>query len=316
MNSKIVLSVFIAFLVSISILYGFQSWSKSYVDIFRLQDDFYSQQFDNTKKIVILGSSEIANLNMTYINMGVSSFGYDVYNLGLPADNPVERYQSIDKIISLQPSLIIYGIGILDFVESSNIELFIDKPKNPLPEVQDLYSVLNTNSFDFESPKFLSLKVLDSIMFEILGISSEDNIIKDKTPFYLHGLDVYKISNSTNIISDYNSRQVSNKITESSKNPAVLALHQIIDKVDQAGIDLIIITTPKHYVYFDNLSKEQEMTYENILNSLSAKNISIYRFDDKYVDKNIWYDYRHVAIHPDGIVFSQDVLNLILEKIN
>ena len=91
----------------------------------RLQNDFYSQKFsDNKKKIFLLGASNVDRLNSTHISEILinNNRAYDVYNLSTPSDRPLERLWSIEKMISLKPELIVYGLSIrLKFCVNSNV---------------------------------------------------------------------------------------------------------------------------------------------------------------------------------------------------
>lgn len=243
----------------------------------------------------------------------MSQPNYQVYNLGIGADVPTERLQTIDKIIELHPKLVVYGIGIRDFMERSEIQLQLDKPKNPLPDINQLLSLFKGTEakLNLESPKFLSLKVIDNFLFNVMGISNEDNIIKDRTPFYLHGKDVYEIKSSTNIESDFHNRPALRYIEPPNSNVELFALKQIVTKLQENNIEIVFFTTPKARVYFDNLSDKQSQVFDSILAELERNQVTIYRLDDKYADMNIWFDYRHVAIDQHGLIYSKDIAEII-----
>lgn len=309
--------VFIAFLISLTALLGFQMWAKSNIDTFRLQENFFTQDFDDQKKIFILGSSEVANLNATFINEAVSVYGFEIYNLGSPADTPIERLETIDRIISLKPELIVYGIGLRDFTEMSDMKLKIEKPVDILPQIQSIYQFVDFYDFKlFESPKFLSLKIIDTILYNFLGISSTENIIKDRTPFYLHGLDVYKIKTHEEVISEFNTRLLLQDMQSPTNNQNVIAFLKILEKFHKNNIDVIVFTTPKHQIYFDKLSSINKENFEKSIYIISQTGVPLHRFDDKYSEQEIWYDYRHVAIDQAGIIFSKDVTDLIINYFN
>ena len=69
-------------------------------------------------------------------------------------------------------------------------------------------------------------------------------------------------------------------------------------------------------IYFENLSSFNKETFEQSLSIISTTGVPVYRFDDKYAQQNIWYDYRHVVIDEVGIIFSEDILNLIIDHID
>jgi len=112
--TKIIISVLIAFIISFSSLLIFLNWNYENDELARWGDKFYLQNFDgDATKIVILGSSQTARLNATYIENKISSFNqeYEVYNLSIVANKPQHRFSSLDRIISIKPDLVLYGVG-------------------------------------------------------------------------------------------------------------------------------------------------------------------------------------------------------------
>lgn len=305
-------------MISFISLIFFQDWARSNIDVFKLQDEFYSKKaYHSDDLILVLGSSEVANLNMTHIQNNLLSPNYQTYNLGTGADVPTERLQTVDKIIELRPKIIVYGIGIRDFVERSEIQLQLEKPKNQLPNVDLLYDLFASEfpRIHLDSPKFLSLKVIDNFLFTMLGVTDTDDIIKDRTPFYLHGKDVYEIRNSSYIESDFYKRPSLRYVEPPNSNMELSALQKIVTELRDNNIKVVFFTTPKAQVYFDNLNNEQKQTFELILDELAKNEIMIYRLDDRYADLDIWYDYRHVAINQHGLIYSEDVLEIINNEI-
>ncbi len=148
-----------------------------------------------------------------------------------------------------------------------------------------------------------------------MGISTSDNLIKERTPFYLHGEDVYVIKNFTEIESDFLGRPSLRYVEPAEPNIELNALKQLSAKLVENKIKIIFFTTPKARVYFDNLSEENNKTFSSILDSLSKDGFTIYRLDDKYADHNIWYDYRHIVINQRGIEFSEDVSQFVIDTI-
>ena len=113
MNAKIVISVLIAFIISFTAFTLFLNWTSEFDELSQSKKEFYSQNFESGNNIVILGSSQTGRLNSTYIEEKISSnIKYDVYNLSIPANRPDHRLSSLDKIIAMNPKLLIYGIGL------------------------------------------------------------------------------------------------------------------------------------------------------------------------------------------------------------
>ena len=44
-------------------------------------------------------------------------------------------------------------------------------------------------------------------------------------------------------------------------------------------------------------------------------NVTIYDFRDRYVDLPIWMDVTHIAYHPDSMIYSQEIADMILSEL-
>ena len=325
---QIILGVFIALIIAFSSLYIFQSWSHSYVDIFRIEEQFFTKQFDpHEKKIFLLGSSEMGMLNATYINENVAKVRpeYIVYNLAVASDTPSQRLQLIDKIISLKPQIVIYGIGYRDFANmNSLIKTGIDKPPSPLPDPYQLFHLSSigialNDLLNLQSPKFVTEEVLNTLLnsFGDSNAQSSELVSMNYTPLYSHFKEVEFISNTSELESKYEKNPPNLGFFDSlDSNDEMIALEKIIDKLHKNNIKVIIFTNPHAKIFFENLSTHNKEVYDTILKQISEKyNVKIYSLDDKYQNLNIWYDYYHVAINQKSLIFSNDIAKLILEEI-
>jgi len=119
-NLYILSSLAIAFIITIaSFLMLYDEFPDTHVD--RKKHPFFNQEFElDEKKIFLLGSSQVNQLNTTYIVKKVlwQIENHVVYNLAINADSPKKRYQDIEKIISLKPMIIFYGVSFRDFSSS------------------------------------------------------------------------------------------------------------------------------------------------------------------------------------------------------
>lgn len=319
MNKKTILCVLIAFFISFSVLYISQSWSKSYVEIFRLEEEFFSSKFDpNEKKIFIIGSSEIGMLNATYINKHISETGYTVYNLAVPSDTPSQRLRSIEKVITLKPELVIYGVGYRDFSNKNTLikpENMLESKLLPSPNGL-LHNNKIINAFNeilhIDSPKFVTVQILNSLTNSITKQTTLYDIRMDKTPFYFHAKEVEYIKNSTEIRLDFEKRPPNLGYLDSpDENDEVHALDQIVDDLQKNNIPVVVFTTPHARIFLENLNQQNKNAYDDILKHLSEQNIKIYRLDDKYQDLDIWYDYYHVSINEHATIFDDDIIKMI-----
>jgi len=319
-SKRITLCVLIAFLISFFILLSFQNLSRSYIDLFYLQDQFYSKELDSKHPIFIIGSSEAAVLNNTHINkhLKMNGYNYDVYNLSLPSDQPSTRLQTIEKIIKLKPEFVFYGVGFRDFANQFTlIQQKLPKPDSPLLDPQNEFDkFLKNTNLHFEivkSPKFVTEKVLDVLINDVSGNKKQPNELKTqpKAPFYHYTKEHEKIHQKIN------TTEPIGVIDQPDTNDEVIAMKEIIRKLKGSNIKVVIFTTPYAKVFFENLSENNKSTFELILKDLSSEyNVPMYQFHDKYVDLNIWNDYNHIAVAPEAVIFNDDVEKMILQEVD
>ncbi len=108
-----------------------------------------------------------------------------------------------------------------------------------------------------------------------------------------------------------------NKISDYDKNVNVIALKEIITKLQQNGIKIIIFTTPQSKYYLNAMPSSGKTAFDTIIQNLEKDyKIKIYSLQDKYKDLNIWYDPQHVAIFNNTQIYSEDVAKVILGEIN
>ena len=123
MTYKVVLSIFLSITIALSIFTVFQyTFSDSLSTRERI---FYEQDFDpTTNKILLLGSSHVGQVNATHVNTLISEKipNSVVYNLAEAANTPSKRLSSIDEILELKPSVVVYGVAYRDFTDKSRID--------------------------------------------------------------------------------------------------------------------------------------------------------------------------------------------------
>ena len=79
---------------------------------------------------------------------------------------------------------------------------------------------------------------------------------------------------------------------------------------------MVIFTNPYHRVLIDSIDDSEISNFETMLkNNANEFNFDIYFLQDKYADLNIWREQLHIAIQPESKIFSDDVLQIILKKI-
>ena len=93
------------------------------------ENKFFSKDFDNNNKIILIGSSHVGQLNTTKIKEIVNlnqKPNYEIFNLAYNTDTPTRRTIFSDKIILIKPKIIVWGISYRDFQTNTD--------ENPLPD--------------------------------------------------------------------------------------------------------------------------------------------------------------------------------------
>ena len=323
MKRKTASYVFISFLIAFSILYAFQIFSQSYVSSFRLEKEVYSKTFDpNQKRILIIGSSEVGPLNATYIDDYISKNGnnYTTFNLAIPSDVPTERLGTIEKIISMKPKIVFYGVGYRDFANRSLMPTEISRIQEPLLDPQKEFKLFLDENLrpifpDLQSPKYVTEKVLGEATAKSHLIDNS-TIIQTNTPFYAYTKEMEVINNDSQIFSYYKKFPSLDYIESSNSNEESIALEKIIKKLRENNIDIVIFTTPYNKVFFNDLDKHNKDTFNSILNNLEQEDkVKIIHLDEKYVNLQIWQDYHHVSTNQNALIFTQDIAKNIQSEI-
>jgi len=191
-NSNIFFTIIIMFGVSFSIFFAFMSIFGAEVEKNKSQTEFYFKDLNSEEqKILLLGNSQMASVNATKIKQQLlkNNKDFSVLNLAIPADRPQLRQMSLDDMISLNPLLVVYGIG---FFEFENVKRSpIDKPESFLPDPQRLLDELFTQNSELNlntinSPKLVTLNILRNFISE----KSEDEQLHydSSTPFISYNL--------------------------------------------------------------------------------------------------------------------------------
>lgn len=317
MIKKIVLSVFVAFVMTFTIFFLFQLTLQN--EIYSIQKDFYSQNLDHqSKKIFLIGSSHVGQINATHIEEYVSkkSQAYEVYNLADTADKPKSRLNSLNKIISLKPDVVVYGLGYRDFTEPEKM-----LKENILPDPQSIFErifsieLYGINTEFFENPKLNTLKILQGI----IGIKTlvSDSIFEEKTPFYpYHKIKTDIIVKQSEI--EENDFHVEKLILRHNiENTQVQALNKIISELEKNNIKVIIFITPHNKFYKDSLSVDTKEGFNLLISELSQNhNIKIFNFIDYYDNLEIWRSTNHISHNPKSSIYSEDVAKIIIEELN
>jgi hypothetical protein len=281
--------------------------------------EFYSQSFDPLeKRIFILGSSHAGSINATHINQYFLQGDLDhwhAYNLAKPADLPQDRLSELDRIISAKPAIVLYVVGMRDFEKSADQNNLAGIP-DPIESIREIASPTQFIDYDFNEIRNPKLITLRTILFGILGESSDAEDWHDQdSPFY----PIKKKENAI-IIDDTALREQSEKapdfmgIDPSTAEP----LKKIIRSLKQENIKVVLVTSPYNKWYLYDVPDNHEDDFINLTEDISTEfDIPIYNvFFDKYANLDVWREIEHVSTARDASIFSDDVAEVLLSEIN
>jgi hypothetical protein len=312
----------IAFFFSVSILSAFLLLIIVQLPIYETKimedENFVYEKLvtDNqnfSKSILLLGSSHVLTLNDTHIQQSLNEKfdNFHFINLGKNGDRPIKRVNDLDIILKEKPALVLYGVGFRDFsLLRPASETIFKQPESLLPDPKtffrnnlfSLYVNLGNNFGFLESPKIITLQTirneLQITLIEENKNLRQSNLIKSENELKnLIQLDppVHEIPNF-------------------SINKDFHAISDLIFKLNQNNIDVIIFTTPHSKFYHDSIPEKSYNNFRKIIDELKKSyDLEVYHLDNKYIDLDIWRDNEHVAKNEKAIIFSNDILN-ILEK--
>ena len=313
MNYKIMFSVIFAILV-VTVIFAFST--DLYIQVY--DPNWHgiinsSKSVDSSKgKIFIVGSSNINAIDATSINEQLSNEqkNYLVYNLADQGDNPIRRAGSIDNIISHKPEFVLYGVGLWDFqkpishLQSHSASDFLLQPgdffKSLFQDNIDLYGYGPGKIFI--SPKDRSLT---SVKYILRGPDQPYHpfIRFDPTPIH-----------SNEKLVEVFGWPENNGLDVTEENKKIIALNQIIHKLQKNDIKVILFSYP-HSKALYTFEPQDLKDFQRMLDNKSNEfDIPIYSLHEKYVDLEIWRETLHVAIHPDAQIYTEDILKIILKE--
>jgi hypothetical protein len=312
MKNKILFSLIISFSISISILL----WIYITFPFDAPQNnEFYFRKFDqNKERVFLIGSSHMGQLNTTLVNEIVSKNypSTEVYNLAYSGDNPSKRLQHVEKTIALKPKLIIYGISFRDFqLDEEEKHFFLPDPKKI---IKDNFEIEPQNTFN---PELTTLKIIRD-HFKNYEVFTESNKIWLKNNIF-YDIPIYHIDikNTEQLKKEAEIMTQSGFFADySPTSPNVKALRDIISSLKNNNIDIILYETPLNQYYLNNISENDKENFNLMINGIAREfNIPVYDFTYTYSDNMIWSDITHVSYNKNAMIYSEDITQIILDKI-
>jgi len=339
-NSKITLSVLSVLLFSFLLVIFFMNTYGSSMEDNKIW--FYHQDFDaSEKKLFLVGSSHIAQINEVFIQNFIfdSKSNYKIYNLGYGEDKPAKRLAYINDIISAKPEIVVYGISFRDFAnftaQAAILRGFVDpdsQNEHILPEPEIFYKNIERSIGSFLNLDYENLKSPQQISRSIIHKSISSLKVYETT---VYGATLTKpfwpsFDNLGTILNDEQLRDLYARQCEENhrgcslsyepinpeKNENFSALKEIIKKLKENDIQVIVYSSPFGKNYLDSMRESDKQIFATFLSIISNEfDIPVYQLHDKYTKEQIWYDNSHLAQGNSEILPNVDIGQIILDEL-
>mgnify|MGYP006099096367 FL=1 len=308
---KTSLSILISIIFSTSI---FIVAIIQFEDFTNYEDQFFSQKFNpETQKILILGSSQIGQVDINVINDYVRNYASktEIFNLAKIGDLPSERIKTLDEIIAIQPKLVIYGISHRD----------LGRYEEENRKMNNNESIFHFNIDEKEIEKYTKPRII--VFKAIKKFLNYNQSEKEMAPFYPQNVKSMSIIRSDKFIEkEYETRSkesigLVDYIQTKSKNEKIKDLVTIIEKLKENNISIILIVLPQDKFHVKLINDEVNNQFNSIINEIQKENkikvISLYK---KYQNMDIWTLPSHIAYdNPNTLVYSKDLADIIIKEI-
>jgi len=313
MNGKITLCVIISFFFTFTLLFSTNASSLDPTpSLFNYE--FFTQEFESDKKIILLlGSSNVGQLNVSKINEIVSSqhTDYEIFNLAYNADTPKVRFNSIEETISLKPEYVFYGVSFIDFRSPTEKENIFDIKFS-------FAQLLPNNTIEKFNPKFNTIeKIKETFVSTDLFPPPRKFFSIPNTPFFEYNED------STTILTEEELKRglplsgvYASEINLTDDHQEVQHFEKIISEFQKNNIKVVIFTTPVHNLYYNALSDSVKDDFNKLLEKISNDyDVKIYDFSNEFGDMDIYWDLIHVSYNEKSLVYSESAAKIILKEI-
>lgn len=323
----------VSFIIALVFVWIFVNTNESqFDDTIRQEIDFYQQKIPlDEKNIFIIGSSQVARINATYVNQifNENDIHYKAYNLGKPRDLPTDRLKVIKSLIDAKPELVLYGIGFRDFGYSSQLKSSVESSirsvtceqlstNYPLPSPKDVLPLkfLLENYYEELSPLGQPKQTTLETLRDFFGINVEIKFNDDQyAPFYSASpisSEIVSENKLKNILNDF-CFYPNNELGTIQK----IAIEKILHDLKKNNIKTILFVTPHDKFFLEMISNKEKNNFELTLNELSNKYSIpiIHSLIDKYQDMPVWNHFNHIASNQSASIFSYDISTIAMENL-
>ena len=111
--------------------------------------------------------------------------------------------------------------------------------------------------------------------------------------------------------------QSSGKINEPENNKNFQILKEMINKIHEKNIKIILFMVPMHDYALTSQSKEFKKSFELIEEELvNSLKVDVNPRTVNYSNMPIWHDLFHIAVNNQSLIFSDDISKIILKELN
>ena len=325
-NIKILIYIIIAFSISFAILGVFlDSYSKGL-----LTNQIIIDVADQDK-IFLVGTSYVAVLNSTHIETTLNENNLKRYIYNLEGSGISNTFKDIDKIVSHNPELIVYGVGYRDIgyienksceyneippyisnIGNKSIDSRLDNKLNSLIS-SDENTNQNFNDMFSQNPKHMTVNIL----YSVFGETKKQFIVNDTLKNDQLALSVFKPNNITPI-SSLNEITAGKYCMEFEERDNELTnLERIFNELKKNEIDTIVYIPPYTNGYLKTLSPSLENELVGNIKLVSEKyGFPFKDLSSKWEYNDIFSDRTHVAFNHNSIIYSQEISTFIISNIS
>jgi hypothetical protein len=306
MNIKILCSIIIAFSISFSFFIIFQHESWNSLD--PQKNSFFQENTNEFEiPILILGASNVGMLNVTNIQLSVDeqNKNIEIYNLAIAGDKPSKRFQQMNEIISMNPKIVLYGIGMRDFASENY-------PSNDILPDPSFYL---SNFLSDISPSFLDNPKLTTLNYikNFLNYKNLETDFEDNTPFFRYDLDYQNVVNLIELENNFNKNFQLN-ILKSDHNKEFKLLNEMFTNFSDNNIQIILVITPHNSYFVDSVSEINKKHFFEIIQIFeSDPNVNVFSLMNKYSNMNIWVSDNHITHSSKGKIYDKNISEIIYQ---
>lgn len=265
-------------------------------------NEFYEQEFSKKQPIFFIGSSHVGRINIMQVNNSeLLKNSVEIFNLAKEADTPFKRLNELEQIISVHPDIVFYGISYREFSFPQQNEQTSILPESINKDSCNTW--INTDGIVPSNPKAITFQILKKFMGEIKNYKTMPN-----TPFVIYPVDpIIKLDEE---LKKETPLTKWNDPIETKKN--ICAIKKIISELEKNEIKVVIFTTPLHQYYLDLLTKNQKNSFLQLQKELKQQfKITIYSFENKYKESDMWEDLTHVSTNKNVTIFNDDIIEMV-----